>query len=80
LKLTPGSKKVAGFALAGTDRRFVWADAKLEGSSVVLSSASVREPRWVRYAWADNPEVNLVNTDGLPAVPFQAEARPIRRD
>jgi sialate O-acetylesterase len=73
LKLTPGAKKPVGFALAGADKKFVWADAKLDGTSVVLTAKGVSEPRWVRYAWADNPEVNLVNADGLPAVPFEAE-------
>jgi sialate O-acetylesterase len=70
----PG-EKVFGFALAGADKQFVWAEAQLDGSSVVLSSKSVEEPRWVRYGWADNPEVSLTNDAALPAVPFEAEAR-----
>jgi sialate O-acetylesterase len=73
LKLAAGAKKPLGFALAGADKKFVWADARLDGNAVVLSNAAVREPRWVRYAWADNPEVNLVNAENLPAAPFEAE-------
>ena len=76
LKLVGDVKKPLGFAIAGTDKKFVWADAKLDGKSVVLSSPNVREPRHVRYAWADNPEVNLVNGEKLPAVPFEAEVSP----
>ncbi len=75
LALTGKLGKPAGFAIAGSDKKFVWADAKLEGKSVVLSSKTVKEPRWVRYAWADNPEVNLVNSSKLPPSPFEAEAR-----
>jgi sialate O-acetylesterase len=78
LKLAPGAKKPVGFALAGADKKFVWADAKLEGTSVVLTAKGVREPRWVRYAWADNPEVNLVNAAALPAAPFEAEVHPTK--
>lgn len=76
LVLAPQAKQPLGFAIAGADKRFVWADAKLAGNKVLLSNQAVKEPRWVRYAWADNPEVNLINRAGLPAVPFQAEATP----
>jgi sialate O-acetylesterase len=74
LRLAGNTKKVTGFAIAGADRKYVWADARLDGSSVVLTSRDVKEPRFVRYAWADNPEANLVNAENLPAVPFEAEA------
>jgi sialate O-acetylesterase len=60
-----------GFLVAGADRRFVPADAAIDGLSVVVSSASVAQPLYVRYAWADNPECNLYNKDGLPASPFR---------
>jgi sialate O-acetylesterase len=49
----------------------VTADASIDGSSVVVSNASVAQPLYVRYAWADNPECNLYNKDGLPASPFR---------
>jgi sialate O-acetylesterase len=63
------------FALAGKDRMFHWADAAIEGSTVVVSSEAAPEPMAVRYAWADNPEgCNLFNKDGLPASPFRSDS------
>jgi sialate O-acetylesterase len=63
------------FAIAGEDGNFVWADATIEGDSVVLHSTQVSTPFAVRYAWADNPAgCNLTNGAGLPAAPFHAEA------
>lgn len=65
------------FAIAGQDRVFVWADAKIEGNTVVVSSAEVAEPTAVRYAWANNPEgCNLYNQEGLPASPFRTDDWP----
>jgi sialate O-acetylesterase len=64
------------FAIAGTDGNFAWADAIIDGDSVVLHSTQVPAPFAIRYAWADNPAgCNLVNGAGLPAVPFHAETR-----
>jgi sialate O-acetylesterase len=60
-----------GFQIAGADRRFVAADAAIDGSAIVLSSPAVSRPLYVRYAWADTPECNLYNKDGLPASPFR---------
>jgi sialate O-acetylesterase len=66
---------LGGFAIAGADRRWVWANAKIEGSRVLVWSASVKKPVAVRYAWADNPEhANLYNSEGLPAAPFRTDA------
>jgi sialate O-acetylesterase len=65
-----------GFAIAGEDKKFVWADAKIEGNKVVVSSASVAKPVAVRYAWANNPECNLVNGEKLPASPFRTDSWP----
>ena len=65
-----------GFAIAGEDKKFVWADAKMEGDHVIVSSAAVKSPVAVRYAWADNPECNLVNAAGLPASPFRTDKWP----
>lgn len=62
------------FAIAGTDKKFVWADAKIEGDTVIVSSPAVTAPVAVRYAWADNPEgCNLYNAAGLPAAPFRTD-------
>jgi sialate O-acetylesterase len=61
------------FAVAGADRKFYWADARIDGESIVVSSAKVTSPVAVRYAWADNPEVNLYNGLNLPASPFRTD-------
>ncbi len=50
-----------------------WADAKIEDNAVVLSSPSVPEPVSVRYGWAENPVISLVNGDGLPFAPFRTD-------
>ncbi len=65
-----------GFAIAGSDKKFVWADAKIEGNTVVVSSEQVAEPVAVRYAWADNPICNLYNKEMLPASPFRTDEWP----
>jgi sialate O-acetylesterase len=58
-------------AIAGVDKVFVWAEAAIEGETLVAWSPRIAKPYHVRYAWADNPEgCNLVNGDGLPAGPF----------
>jgi sialate O-acetylesterase len=63
------------FSIAGADEKFVWADAKIEEDTVVVSSPSVKEPVAVRYAWADNPEgCNVYNHGVLPAAPFRTDA------
>jgi sialate O-acetylesterase len=66
-----------GFAIAGEDRAFVWADAKLVGSDKVeVWSDQVPDPVAVRYAWADNPVCNLQSRNGLPATPFRTDDWP----
>ena len=64
---------VKGFEVAGADRKFVAAEAAIDGDSVLVRNASVENPLYVRYAWADNPECNLFNAAGLPAIPFRWE-------
>jgi sialate O-acetylesterase len=66
----------AGFALAGEDRVFHWAEAELTDGAVVLRSPAVPTPVAVRFAWADNPAHNLKNAAGLPAVPFRTDDWP----
>jgi sialate O-acetylesterase len=66
-----------GFAVAGADHKFAWAQAAIEGDGVVVSSPAVPAPVAVRYAWADNPACNLYNKDGLPAVPFRTDDWPV---
>ena len=70
--LTAKGGPLIGFEVAGADGKFVAADAKIDGSSVIVSSPTVPEPISVRYAWAPNPTCNLYNREGLPASPFQA--------
>jgi len=65
--------KLLGFAIAGEDKRFRWAEAKIEGDTVVVWNPEISHPVAVRYAWADNPECNLYNKEGLPAVPFRTD-------
>ncbi len=69
--------KLKGFAIAGEDRNFVWADAEIQGDHIVVSSPDVEKPVAVRYAWANNPECNLINTTGLPASPFRTDDWPL---
>jgi sialate O-acetylesterase len=62
------------FEIAGADRKWHWAEAVIEGESVVVSSKAVPRPVAVRYAWASNPEgANLVNGEGLPASLFRTD-------
>ena len=62
-----------GFEIAGDDGHFVTATARIDGKTVVVSSAKVAEPKYVRYGWANAPVVNLLNSGGLPASPFTSE-------
>ena len=64
--LACADKSCAGFEVAGADHRFVAAEAKVEGRSVLARAAGVLEPRYVRYAWANAPPISLVNGAGLP--------------
>jgi sialate O-acetylesterase len=62
------------FAIAGADKKFVWAKAHIEGDNVIVWNENVANPQFVRYAWADNPEnPNLYNKEGLPASPFRTD-------
>ena len=76
--LTAQGGALRGFAVAGADQRFVWADARIEGNTVVVSSPDVTAPVAVRYAWGDNPPATLQNAEGLPAAPFRTDTWPLR--
>ena len=68
------SDKLQGFMVAGADKKFVWADAVIDGDSVVVSSSAIGAPAAVRYAWSSNsPWANLFNKDGLPAQTFRTD-------
>jgi sialate O-acetylesterase len=61
---------LTGFEVAGSDGKFVSATAKIDGNTVMLTSDAVTEPKFVRYGWANSPQCNLFNGEGLPASPF----------
>ncbi|MCU0792461.1 MAG: sialate O-acetylesterase [Opitutaceae bacterium] len=68
--------KLVGFFVAGADKKWVPAEAKIEGDAVIVSAASVAAPAAVRYAWASTPVANLYNREGLPAAPFRTDDWP----
>jgi sialate O-acetylesterase len=69
-----GNGKLQQFAIAGADKKFVWANAEIVNNTVIVHSDEVVNPIAVRYAWADNPEgANLYNKEGLPASPFRTD-------
>jgi sialate O-acetylesterase len=72
LKIKEG-KELKGFAVAGRDRNFVWAHAKIRGRTIIISSPRVTSPSAVRYSWANNPIGNLYNGSDLPASPFRTD-------
>lgn len=76
-KVTRPESPVQGFSICGADRKWVWAQAIIEGNSVVVWSPDVPLPVAVRYAWADNPVCNLFNRAGLPASPFRTDDFPL---
>ncbi|MDR0532348.1 MAG: sialate O-acetylesterase [Verrucomicrobiales bacterium] len=77
--LTPNSpgSELQGFMVSGDDGVWKWANAKIEGETVVVRSPSVSVPKYVRYAWADNPTCNLYNQAGFPAEPFRTDDYPV---
>ncbi len=66
--------ELRGFTVAGADGKFLPAQEKIDGDTVIVSNASIQNPMQVRYGWAPNPDCNLYNGAGLPASPFQASA------
>lgn len=71
--LAAKGEKLMGFLLCGADKKFVRAEATIEGEKVIVTSDKVPNPIAVRYAWERNPECNLANKDGLPASPFRSD-------
>ncbi|HYC85913.1 MAG TPA: sialate O-acetylesterase, partial [Chryseosolibacter sp.] len=65
---------IRGFAIAGADEKFYWAQAYIDGDKVVVYSPEVKNPVAVRYAWGNNPDANLYNREGLPASPFRTDS------
>ena len=73
---TRDGKSLRGFAIAGENHRFVWADAHIAGDQVIVSSPAVPHPIAVRYDWADSPDGNLTNNSEIPASPFRTDDWP----
>jgi sialate O-acetylesterase len=69
--------KLEEFEIAGADQKWYWADARIKGKTVVVSSPSVPNPKEVRYAWQSNPAATLFNGAGLPAGPFRTDTWPL---
>ena len=65
--------KLGEFSVAGANGKWFWAEAKIEGDTVIVSSPSVLQPKMARYAWQANPVATLYNGAGLPAVPFRTD-------
>ncbi len=68
-----GGGAITGFEIAGKDGAWFPAEAKIDGGNVIVSAANINEPAAVRYAWADDPQCNLINKNGLPANPFRTK-------
>jgi sialate O-acetylesterase len=72
--ITNDGEELSEFAIAGDDKKFVWAKAKIEDNTVIVWHDAIANPKYVRYAWADNPvNPNLYNKEGLPASPFRTD-------
>ena len=72
--VTNDGEELSEFAIAGADKKFVWAKAKIDGDKIIVWCDAVTNPQYVRYAWADNPvNPNLYNKEGLPASPFRTD-------
>ena len=72
--LATPDEKLQSFAICGADQKWHWADARIEGNTIKVSSPAVAEPVAVRYAYRSNPaKANLYNKEGLPAIPFRTD-------
>ncbi len=72
--LTAKGGELKGFAIAGADKKWVKASAKISSDKIIVSSPDVKSPVAVRYAWAENPDCNLYNGAGIPASPFRTDS------
>lgn len=74
--ITNDAEPLSEFAIAGEDKNFIWAKAKIEDNKVIVWSDKIKNPKYIRYAWGNNPDnPNLYNKEGLPASPFQIEIK-----
>ena len=70
---TPNNDELKGFAIAGSDKKFYWAQAEIDSNTILVWNDKITNPVAVRYAWASNPICNLYNKAGLPASPFRTD-------
>ncbi len=73
--LKANGEELKGFAIAGADQKWLPAKARIDGDQVIVWHPDLKQPKAVRYAWADNPDANLINGAGLPASPFRTDAK-----
>ncbi len=73
--LKANGEELKGFAIAGADLKWLAAKARIDGEEVIVWHPDIKLPKAVRYAWADNPDANLVNGAGLPASPFRTDGK-----
>jgi sialate O-acetylesterase len=71
--ITRNNEALKGFSICGKDQKFYWAEGRIEGEEVVLKATAVVDPVAVRYNWASNPDGNLYNREGLPALSFRTD-------
>lgn len=77
LKTVDGGASVKGFVIADETKKWQAAEVRIEGAQVIVTHPAIKTPTAVRYAWANNPEVNLINGAGLPAGPFRTDDWPM---
>jgi sialate O-acetylesterase len=71
---TKDGEPIGDLAIAGADKKFVWSKSKIEGNKIIVWAEGISNPKFVRYAWSDNPiNPNLINAEGLPASPFRTD-------
>jgi sialate O-acetylesterase len=76
LRVADPKADLRGFAIAAQTGDFVWAVARIEGDTVIVNNPSLQDPVAVRYDWSNTPTGNLVNKEGLPALPFRTDQGP----
>lgn len=73
IKLSTPEKELSGFEIAGADKVFLPAKAKIQDNKVIVSNTAITQPVYVRYAWTDASGASLFNKNGLPAATFTSE-------
>ena len=75
LEIRAADGQIGGFAIVGKDRKFRWANVKLQNGKIMVWHETIEQPVAVRYGWSDNPaRVNLFNAVGLPFIPFRTDS------